>query len=172
MIFLLFEPFLSKIGNPLVPPPKTRLKETDPITHDIFIVGYQNGRLGCSISVLRVLSLVYSGKIREKRICSAVIGWCLAFLVVVCLCVAGFFFLPLVWALLLGAIVLTTSVLIFFHRIGDAVLSAALSDDDFYQLVRAAHALEVAADNEGIKPRLHKVVPMRYPRQARRRQRN
>jgi hypothetical protein len=145
------------------------LKETDPITHDDFIVGYQNGRLGCCVSVLRVLFLVYSGKIREKRIFTTVIGWCFAFLAVICLCGAGFFFLPLLWALLLGVIVLTTAGVMFFHRIGDTVLSVALTDDDFYQLVRAAHALEVAADNEGIMPRLNKVVPMRYPRQARRR---
>jgi hypothetical protein len=147
------------------------LKEKDPIIHDNFIVGYQSGRLGCSVSVLRVLFLVYSGKIREKRIFMAVIGWCFAFLAMICLCVAGFFFLPFLWALLLGVIVLTTVAVIFFHRIGDTVLSVALTDHDFYQLVRAAHALEVAEDNEGVMPRLHKVVPMRYPRQARRRQR-
>jgi hypothetical protein len=115
------------------------------------------------------LFLVYSGKIREKRIFMAVIGWCFAFLAMICLCVAGFFFLPLLWALLLGVIVLTTVAVIFFHRIGDTVLSVALTDHDFYQLVRAAHALEVAEDNEGVMPRLHKAVPLRYPRQARRR---
>jgi hypothetical protein len=148
------------------------LKETDPITHDNFIVGYQSGRLGCSVSVLRVLFLFYSAKIREKRIFTAVIGGCFAFLAVICLCVAGFFLLPLLWALLLGVIVLTTAAMMFLHRIGDTVLSVALTDHDFYQLVRGAHALEVAEDNEGVVPRLQKVAPMRYPRQARRRQRS
>src|SRR5260221_6820961 len=105
MIFLLFEPFLSYIGNPpVLPPPKTRLKETDSITHDDFIVGYQNGRLGCCVSVLRVLFLGYSGKIREIRIFTAVIGWFLAFLAVVCLFGDRFLFPTLLLVPVLGRV--------------------------------------------------------------------
>jgi hypothetical protein len=145
------------------------LKEAQPITHDDFIVGYQSGRLGCSVSVLRVSLLVYSGRIREKRVVAKVIGWSAGLLVLISLCVVGLFFLPLLWALLAGAVVLATSVLVCLHRIGEAILSGALTDPDFFRMVQTERALGVMAVSDGNVPKLHKVVPMRDPRQARRR---
>jgi len=149
--------------------PQTRLKEADSITHDNFIVGYQNGRLGCSAHVLRVSLLVYSGRIREKRIVAKVIGWSAGLLVLICLWVVGLYFLPLLWALPAGVIFLATLALVCLHRIGEGILSVALTDPDFYHLVRTERGLGVVAISEGNSPKLHKVVPMRHPRQARRR---
>jgi hypothetical protein len=148
------------------------LKELSPITHDDFIVGYQSGRLGCCVNVLRILSLVYSIKIREKRIVAEVVGWSVGFLALICLWIVGVVFLPLLLALLAGAIVVATCSLISLHRVGEAVIAAALSDNAFYRLVAAEHALDVAADREDAEsnlPRVDKVVPIREPRQARRR---
>ena len=145
------------------------MKEADPITHDDFIIGYQSGRLGCSVNVLRVSLLVYSGRIREKRVVAKVNGWSAGLLVLICLWVVGLYFLPLLWALLVGAIVLATSGLVCLHRIGEGTLSAALTDPDFYHLVRTGGGLGVVAIQEGNVPKVHKVVPMRDPRQARRR---
>jgi hypothetical protein len=145
------------------------VKKADPITHDDFIIGYQSGRLGCSVNVLRVSLLVYSGRIREKRVVAKVIGWSAGMLVLICLWVVGLYFLPLLWALLVGAIVLATSGLVCLHRIGEGTLSAALTDPDFYHLVRTGGGLGVVAIQEGNVPKVHKVVPMRDPRQARRR---
>jgi uncharacterized membrane protein (Fun14 family) len=145
------------------------LKEADPITHDDFIIGYQDGRLGCSVNVLRVSLLVYSGRIREKRVVAKVIGWSAGLLVLICLWVVGLYFLPLLWALLAGTIVLATFSLVCLHRIGEGILTVALTDPQFYQLVREEHALGVATIKDGNMPKPHKVVPMRDPRQARRR---
>lgn len=145
------------------------MKEAHSITHDDFIVGYQNGQLGCSAHVLRVSLLVYSGRIREKRIVANVIGWSAGLVLLICLWVGGFYFLPLLWALLAGVVVLATFALVCLHRIGEGVLSVALSDPDFYHLVRTERALGLAVEKEGNLRRLHKVVPMRHPRQARRR---
>lgn len=150
-------------------PLQTRLKEADSISHDDFIVGYQNGRLGCSVHVLRVSLLVYSGSIREKRIVANVVGWSVWLLVLVCLWMVGLCFLPLLWALLAGGIVLASFALVCLQRLGEAILSVALTDPDFYHLVRSARALGLAVEKEGHLSRLHKVVPMRPPRQARRR---
>ena len=121
------------------------------------------------MNVLRVLYLVYSIKIREKRVVAEVVGWSVGFLALICLWIVGFFFLPLFLALAAGAIVVPTCSLISLHRIGDAVIAAALSDNAFYRLVVAEHALGVASDAESNLPQLKKVVPMRDPRQARRR---
>lgn len=145
------------------------MKEAEPITYDGFIVGYQNGRLGCSVNVLRVSSLVYSGRIREKRIVRRVIGWSAGLLVLIFLCLVGLFFLPLLWALLAGAVAFATFTLVCLHRVGEGILSVALTDPEFYHLVRTEGALGVAAVSEGDVPNLHKVVPIRHQRQARRR---
>ena len=145
------------------------MKEADSITHDDFIVGYQNGRLGCSVHVLRVSVLVYSGRIREKRIVAEVIGCSTGLWVLICLWLAALYFLPLLWALLAGVIVLATSALVCIHRIGEGILSVALTDPDFYHLVRTENALGLAVDKKSNLSRLHKVVPIRHPRQARRR---
>jgi hypothetical protein len=145
------------------------LKEADQITHDDFIIGYQSGRLGCSVNVLRVSLLVYSGRIREKRVVAKVIGWSAGLLVLICLWVVGLYFLPPLWALLAGAIVLATFGLVCLHRVGEGILSVALTDPDFYHLVRTERALGAVAIKEGNQPKAHKVVPIRDPRQARRR---
>jgi hypothetical protein len=145
------------------------LKELAPITHDDFIVGYQSGRLGCSVNVLRVLYLVYSIKVCEKRVVAEVVGWSVGLLALISLWIVGLFSLPLLLALAAGAIVLPACSLISLHRVGDVVTAAALSDNAFYRLVVAEHALGVAPDAESNLPQLNKVVPMRDPRQARRR---
>jgi hypothetical protein len=145
------------------------LKELVHITHDDFIVGYQSGRLGCGVNVLRVFSLVYSTKVRQRRVVTEVLAWSIGLLVLICLWVWGLFFLPLSWALAGGALAVAVFSLIALHRVGDAVIAAALSDKGFYEVVREQHAFGLAADGEGNLPRLNKVVPLRDPRQARRR---
>ncbi|MBV9876062.1 MAG: hypothetical protein JO025_15140 [Verrucomicrobia bacterium] len=145
------------------------MKELVHITHDDFIVGYQSGRLGCSVNVLRVFSLVYSTKVREKRVVTEVIAWSIGLLALICLWVLGIFFLPLPWALAAGMLFTGMFFLIGLHRVGDAVIAAALSDDAFYEVAMEQHAFGCATDGEGNLPRLNKVVPMRDPRQARRR---
>jgi hypothetical protein len=145
------------------------LKELVPITHDDFIVGYQSGRLGCGVNVLRIFSLVYSTKIRESRVVTEVLGWSVGLLALICLWIVALFFFPLLWALAGGVLFLAIFSLIALYRVGDAVIAAALSDNAFFQLTLEQHALSCAADGESNLPRLGKVVPMRDPRQARRR---
>jgi uncharacterized membrane protein len=145
------------------------LKELVHITHDDFIVGYQSGRLGCSVNVLRVFSLVYSTKVREKHVVTEVLAWSVGLLALIGLWVLGIFFLPLLWTLVAGVLVTAIFSLMALHRVGDAVIAAALSDNVFYRVALERHALGYATDGEGNIPRLNKVVPMRDPRQARRR---
>jgi hypothetical protein len=145
------------------------LKELVHITHDDFIVCYQSGRLGCSVNVLRVFSLVYSTKVREKRVVTEVIAWSIGLLALICLWGLGILFLPLPWALAAGVLFTAIFSLIALHRVGDAVIAAALSDNAFFEVALEQHAFGCATDGEGNLPRLNKVVPMRDPRQARRR---
>jgi hypothetical protein len=149
--------------------PLTALKKLVLITHDDFIVGYQSGRLGCGVNVLRVFSLVYSTKVRETRIVTEVLGWSVGLLALVGLWIVAIFFLPLLLALAGGAFLLAIVTLIALHQVGNAVIGTALRDNEFYQLAVERSALGCAADGESNLPRLSKVVPMRDPRQARRR---
>ena len=98
-----------------------------------------------------------------------VIAWSIGLLALIWLWVLGIFFLPLPWALVAGVLVTAIFSLIALHRVGDAVMAAALGDNAFYELALEQHALGCATDGEGNLPRLNKVVPMRHPRQARRR---
>ena len=98
-----------------------------------------------------------------------VLGWSVGLLSLICLWIVGIFFLPLLWSLAGGALVVAIFSVIALLRVGDAVIAAALSDNAFFQLALEQHALACAADEESNLPRLGKVVPMRDPRQARRR---
>lgn len=121
------------------------------------------------MNVLRVFSLVYSTKVRERRVVTEVIAWSIGLLALICLWVFGILFLPLPWTVAAGMLFTGMFSLIALHRVGDAVIAAALSDDAFYEVALEQHAFGYATDGESNLPRLNKVVPMRDPRQARRR---
>ena len=98
-----------------------------------------------------------------------VLAWSVALLALICLWGFGISFLPLLWALAGGVLISAIFSLIALHRVGDAVTAAALSDSAFYQLALQQRAFCCVTDGESNIPRLSKVVPMRDPRQARRR---
>ena len=92
----------------------------------------------------------------------------IGFLIVLGLSIAGCLFLPLLWAMLIGLVMLAGYVLIGFHVISGVVLSAALGRIEFFESVQSVGALRVVIDGEGNLPKLGKVVPMRDSRRARR----
>jgi hypothetical protein len=138
------------------------------MTHDDFILGYQSGRLGCSVSASLTFRLFLSGRIRERRVIINLICWLLVLLILIGLSIIGFLYLPPLWALLATIIILAIFVLGSIHRTGELVVSTALADEQFYEFARAEHALWISADGEGNLPKLQKVVPMRNSRRAQR----
>ena len=138
------------------------------MSHDDFIFGYQNGRLGCSVSTLLTLRLFLVGRIREKRVVIRLVGWSLGLLLLIGLSTIGFLYLPALWALLGTIIFLAIFALGFVHQVGGLIVSTALIDVHFYQFALAEHALSVSTDGEGNMPKLQKVVPLRDPRRAQR----
>jgi hypothetical protein len=75
------------------------------MSHDDFILGYQNRRLGCSVSTLLILRLFLVGRIRETRVVIPLVGWSLGLLLLIGFTIIGFLCLPALWALL-GTIIL------------------------------------------------------------------
>jgi hypothetical protein len=118
------------------------------ISHDEFVLSYENGRAGCSVSASLTLRLFFAGKIREKWVSIRLLFWSLGFLALNA--VSGIVFLssPVLWALLGTIAMLAIYVLAFFYSIGGFVLSAALANEEFYEFAKAKRALWIYADHE------------------------
>jgi hypothetical protein len=137
------------------------------MSHDEFVLGYENGSLGCSVSVLLALRLFLAGRIREKKVSMSLLLWLLGLLLLIASSVIAFLKLPLIWALLCTAITLAIYAPAFFYCVGEIVLSAALADEGFYKLATAERFLWIYSDDERNLPNLQKVVPTRRARRAR-----
>ena len=138
------------------------------MSHDDFILGYQNGRVGCGVSALFTLRLLLTGRIREKNVTFRLIAWSLGLLLLVGLLIIGFLYLPTLWLLFGALVLLSLFALGFTHAIAGLIVSTALADEQFYQFALAERALWVSTDDEGNIPKLQKVVPLRHPRRAQR----
>jgi hypothetical protein len=138
------------------------------MSHSEFVLGYQNGRLGCSVSAFLTLGLFLSGKIHDKRVSINLLLWSVGILMLIGASLIGFLNLPVLWALLCTIAMLAIYTLAFFYRVGGLVLSAALANEEFYEFVKAKRVLWIYSDNEENLPKLQKVAPMRRGRRAQR----
>jgi hypothetical protein len=138
------------------------------MSHDDFLLGYQTGRLGCSVSTLLTLRLFLSGRIREKRVIFCFIRWSFALVLLIGLSILGFFHLSGLWILLGTIILLVIFAVGFTHTIAGLIVSTAIADEQFYAFVLSERALWVSVDDEGNLPKLQRVVPLRDPRRAQR----
>jgi hypothetical protein len=141
------------------------------MSHDDFILGYQSGRLGCSVSTLLILCLFLLGRIRETRVVIRLVGWSLGLLLLIGLTTIGFLWflcLPTLWTLLGTIMLLGVFALGLIHRVSGLIVSSALTDVHFYQFALAEHALSVSAHGEGNMPELQKVTPLPASRRAQR----
>src|SRR5882762_3427408 len=120
------------------------------MSHEDFVLGYTNGRLGCSVSSLLTLRLFLTGRIRETRVVViCLVGWSLGLLLLIGLSIVGFLCLSPFWTLLGTIISLAIFSLGVVHQVGALVVSTALIDAHFYQFALAERALFVSTDGEG-----------------------
>ena len=138
------------------------------MSHPEFVLGYQNGRVGCSISVCLTLGLFLAGKIHHKRISINLLFWLLGILVLIGASFIAFLNLPVLWALLCTIAMLAIYTLAFFYGVGGLVLSTALANEEFYEFANARRVLWIYSDDEENLPKLQKVAPMRRARRAQR----
>ena len=139
-----------------------RLRKTSTLcrTQD-FILGYENGRVGCCVSTFLILRLFFVGKIREKKVSANLLFWSLAFLALITLSVVGFLKLPVLLALLGTIAILAIYILLFFYWVGEIAVSAALANPEFYEFVMAKRALWIYADEENNVTKPQRVMLMR-----------
>jgi hypothetical protein len=138
------------------------------MSHDDFVLGYQSGQLGCSVSALLTLRLFLAGRIRERRVVINLICWALGLLLLIGLSSLAFLRLPAPLAIPGAVLLFATFLLGFSHQLDQLVVSTALTNKQFYECARSEHALWVSTDSEGNLPKLPKVVPMRPRRRAQR----
>jgi hypothetical protein len=137
------------------------------MSHKEFVIAYENGSLGCSVSVFMTLRLLLGGKIREKKVVINLFLWALSLVVLVIVAVIGFLNFAVVWALLGTAAMLVIYILAFFYRVGDLVLSAALASEEFFEFVKVERVLWIYSDDENNLPKAHKTVSMPHARRPR-----
>jgi hypothetical protein len=138
------------------------------MSHNDFLLGYRNGRLGCSVSALLTVRLFLIGRIREKHVVITLVGWSLGLLLLASLSVIGFLCLPALWTLFATGGLLAIFALAFAHGIARLIVSTALVDQDFFRFMVTEHALSISADSEGNLPGLQNVTPLRDNRRAQR----
>src|ERR1700704_4447236 len=138
------------------------------MSHDHFVLGYQSGQLGSSVSVFLVLRLFFAGRIRERRVAISLVCWALALLFLIGLAGLAFLRIPALWAILGTIITFAVFLLGFSHQLSGLVVSAALTNEQFYEFARSQRALWVTTDGEVNLPKLPKVVPIQPPRRAQR----
>ncbi len=138
------------------------------MSHDDFVLGYQSGHLGSSVSVFLVLRLFFAGRIRERRVAISLVCWALALLFLIGLTGFAFLRIPALWVILGTIITFAVFLLGFSHQLSGLVVSAALTNKQFYEFATSQHALWLSTDGESNLPKLPKVVPMQPPRRAQR----
>lgn len=128
-------------------------KDSTVISHDEFVLGYEKGNLGCSVSVLVALRLFLVGRMREKKVSMNLFLCLLGLLLLIAASLIEFLKLPFIWALLCTAITLAFYAAAFFYSFGEVVLSAALANEDFYKVATAERALWIYSDDERNLPK-------------------
>ena len=138
------------------------------MSHDDFVLGYQSGHLGSSVSVFLVLRLFFAGRIRERRVAISLVCWALALLFLIGLTGFAFLRIPALWVILGTIITFAVFLLGFSHQLSGLVVSAALTNKQFYESATSQHALRLSTDDESNLPKVPKIVPMQPSRRAQR----
>jgi len=116
--------------------------------HSDFIKGYESGKLSCSVSIVRMVCLLLSGRIREQKVAAVLVCWLLGLLCLAVLSGMGFVYWPPAWAALVNAVLLSVLALSSIHAISEVIVSGALADEQFWQVAVAECALCFFAHGE------------------------
>ena len=138
------------------------------MSHHEFVLAYEKGSLGCSVSVLTTLRLFVAGKVREKSVTINLLLWSLGFLLLIVASVIGFLNFPLLWAIFGTIVLLPICVLAFFYWIGEVVLSASLANEEFYEFAKAERVLWIFSEDQKSLAKPQKAVLIRRARRAQR----
>jgi hypothetical protein len=89
------------------------------MSHKEFILAYEHGNIGCSVSTWTTWWLFIRGKIRQKKLSSRLFFWSVSFPVVMTGSGFGFLNFRFFWAILEMAITLVLWTLAFFYWVAE-----------------------------------------------------
>jgi hypothetical protein len=124
------------------------------MSHAEFVLGYENGRLGCSVSVFMTLRLFFAGRIPGKKSLGqspSLVTWlpgancCVHHRIGQFTCTLGFAWRHRNSNNLYPRV---------FYFVGELVLSAALANQEFYEFAKAKGALRIYSDDEENLPKV------------------
>ena len=106
------------------------------MSHQEFILAYEHGNIGCSVSTWTTWWLFIRGKIRQKKLSSRLFFWSVSFPVVMTGSGFGFLNFRFFWAILETAVTLVLWTFAFFYWVAEFVLSTALDSEEFYEFAK------------------------------------
>jgi hypothetical protein len=123
------------------------------MSYDDFLIGYENGSLGCNVSSFQTIRLFFLGKICERLISIHLLWWLFGFLLLVAGSGIEFLQLPMIEACSYTALALGLYILIFFYCFGDLILSIALANKNFFEFATRERILTIYSDDEPNLPK-------------------
>ena len=118
------------------------------MSHKEFVLAYENGNIGCSVSTWTTGWLFIGGKIRQEKLSSRLFFWSVSFPVLMTGSGFGFLNFRFFWAILEMAITLVLWTFAFFYWVAEFVLSTALDSEEFYEFAQANHVLWIYPDDD------------------------
>jgi hypothetical protein len=130
------------------------------MSHQLFVLGYRKGSLGCSVRTLAAVRLFYTNKFGKGRALSAAFLWLAEFLAVALISVLIYTRVPVGIGLFFAILGLSLYYLVLSHQVAELVMRRSLDDAAFFQLATAKRALVIVTDDEQNLPATDIVVPM------------
>jgi hypothetical protein len=131
------------------------------MSHKEFVLAYENGNIGCSVSTWTTWWLYIGGNIRQKKLSSRLFLWSVSFPAVMTGSGFGLFNCRFFLAILETVVTLVLWTFALFYWVAELVLSTALDSEEFYEFAKANHVLWVYPDDEDYFPQARKPAQSR-----------
>ena len=113
------------------------------MSHKEFVLAYENGNIGCGVSIWMTGWLFIGDKIRQKKLSSRLFFWSVSFPVVMTGSGFGFLNFRFFWAILETVVTWVLWTFPSFYWVAAFVLSTALDSEEFYEFAQANRVLWV-----------------------------
>ena len=118
------------------------------LSHAEFILGYQNGALGCAVRAPRALLWFLSHNVRDPKTQQTLLVWLVVVLALIGGSIFLLFYLSRFWVTVGLVLGLPAFVLVLMRRVAELVIDLALKDERFFATASAEGVLIVCAEKK------------------------
>ena len=118
------------------------------LSHAEFILGYQNGALGCAVRAPRALLWFLSHNVLDPKAQQTLLVWLVVVLALIGGSIFLLFYLSRFWGIAGLVLGLPVFVLVLMRRVAELVIDLALKDERFFATASAEGVLIVRTDDE------------------------